>query len=69
MLENPFYIWLSIGLWLLMKIFEMLEELSFDISVFFQPFSLLILNLCDVVVHSSLYGGAVKEFLIPLSLF
>jgi len=68
-LENLFYSWLSVDLWFLMNIFETLEELSFDIIVFFHPFSLLILNLCNVVVHYSLYGGAVKEFRILLSLF
>ena len=69
MLENLFYSWPSVDLWFLMNIFEMLEELSFNIIVLFQPFSLLTLNLCDVVVHYSLYGGAVKEFRILLSFF
>ena len=60
MLEDSIYGWLSVDLWFLMKIFEMIEEISFNIIMCLQPFSLLILDSSNVIMHSSLYCGAMK---------
>ena len=59
---------LSIDLWFLLDAFKVFQKFLFHFLVVFQSFPLLIGNVTDTILHSSLNSGAVKEFGVLFSL-
>jgi len=62
-LGNFLYGWQSIYLRFLVYLLKISEKLMFYILMLFQSFHFLILDVSDVVVHSSLDSSAMKKTL------
>ena len=59
--------WLSVDWRFLMDTFEVLQEHLLDVVMIFHSLSLLICDMGDAVVHSSLNGGTMKELCVSFS--
>lgn len=59
----------SIYLRFLVYLLKMSNELLFNVLMLFQPFPLWILNISDVVMHSSFDSCAMEELCVSFALF
>ena len=66
--KNFLNCWEPVNIWFLMSFLKVAEKIFFDSFMLFHSLSLIILDVGDQIVHSTMNSGIVEELSILLPL-